>query len=144
MMPRCLGRPAPSCKLIQIKAGRHTGAYGGDTGTGPCPRGLPSRRWRPDRERFRRHIPEGIDMATNRTRGPLRRWVFWAFLGLAAFYLIVEHRAHLAGSLSWLPLGFLLLCPLMHAFGHGGHAHGSETRPGALPDDDSDRLSGGR
>ena len=90
-----------------------------------------------------------------------RRWVFWAFLGLAAFYLIVEHRAHLAGSLSWLPLGVLLLCPLMHVFGHGGHgshgghrgdgasdhARGSDSQPtgtAAAPDDDSETFPGGR
>lgn len=55
-----------------------------------------------------------------------RHWVFWAFLGLAAFYLVVEHRTHLAGLFDWLPLGFLLLCPLMHAFGHTGHGgHGA-------------------
>src|SRR3546814_20377815 len=58
------------------------------------------------------------------------RWVFWIFLALAVFYLGVEHRAHLAGTLSWLPLAILLLCPLMHVFmhkghgGHGGHGQG--------------------
>ena len=40
-----------------------------------------------------------------------RRWVFWIFLALALFYLGVEHRAHLAGTLRWLPLAILLLCP---------------------------------
>src|SRR3546814_2689678 len=58
------------------------------------------------------------------------RWVFWIFLALAVFYLGVEHRAHLAGTLRWLPLAILLLCPLMHVFmhkghgGHGGHGQG--------------------
>ena len=41
-----------------------------------------------------------------------RRWVFWIFLALALFYLGFEHRAHLAGTLRWLPLAILLLCPL--------------------------------
>ena len=47
-----------------------------------------------------------------------QRWVFWIFLALAVFYLGVEHRTHLAGALRWLPLAFLLLCPLMHVFMH--------------------------
>ncbi|HEL4110275.1 TPA: DUF2933 domain-containing protein [Stenotrophomonas maltophilia] len=59
-----------------------------------------------------------------------RRWVFWIFLALAVFYLGVEHRAHLAGTLRWLPLAILFLCPLMHVFmhkGHGGHGgHGQD------------------
>src|SRR3546814_12988450 len=49
------------------------------------------------------------------------RWVFWIFLALAVFYLGVEHRAHLAGTLRWLPLAILLLCPLMHVFMHKVH-----------------------
>lgn len=45
------------------------------------------------------------------------------FLGLAAFYLWAEHRAHLLGALPYL---LFLLCPLIHLLGHrGGHAHGS-------------------
>lgn len=42
------------------------------------------------------------------------------FLAIAAFFLIVEHRAHLVG---WLPYLLLLACPLMHRFMHGGHGH---------------------
>lgn len=49
------------------------------------------------------------------------RWIFWTFLAFAAFYLLAEHRAHLAGSLRWLPIGLLLLCPLLHVFMHKGH-----------------------
>ncbi len=45
-----------------------------------------------------------------------------AFLAIAAFFLIAEHRAHLAG---WWPYLLLLACPLMHRFMHGGHAHRS-------------------
>ncbi len=67
-----------------------------------------------------------------------RRWVFWIFLALAVFYLGVEHRAHLAGTLRWLPLAILLLCPLMHVFmhkGHGGHGgDGSHGRDGNADD----------
>ena len=93
------------------------------------------------------------------TSGP-RRWVFWTFLALAVFYLGVEHRAHLAGTLRWLPLAILLLCPLMHVFmhkghgGHGGHGqggnaddssngdHGGSKR--ALTDETSDTSNGGQ
>ena len=92
------------------------------------------------------------------TSGP-RRWVFWTFLALAVFYLGVEHRALLAGTLRWLPLAILLLCPLMHVFmhkghgGHGGHGqggnaddssnggHGGSKR--ALNDETSDTSNGG-
>jgi hypothetical protein len=57
--------------------------------------------------------------------------VFLGFLLIAGFYLISEHRAHLFG---WLPLGLLLLCPLMHVFMHGGHGghgqHGGRDQQG--------------
>ena len=52
------------------------------------------------------------------------------FGGIALYFLLSEHRAHFLGV---LPLLFLLACPLMHVFMHGGHgghggghAHGSE------------------
>ena len=54
------------------------------------------------------------------------KWVFIAFLALAAVLLFTEHRAHLLGFLPWL---ILLACPLMHLFmhhGHGGHGGGHE------------------
>lgn len=62
-----------------------------------------------------------------------------AFLAIAAFYLVAEHRAHLLG---WLPWLILLACPLLHVFmhsghgGHGGQGHGGET--GSLPSDGSE------
>ena len=87
-----------------------------------------------------------------------RRWVFWMFLVLALFYLGFEHRAHLAGTLRWLPLAILLLCPLMHVFmhkGHGGHGRGGNAddtphshhesrRKRELNDETSDTSNGGR
>ena len=50
-------------------------------------------------------------------------WILVAFLAIAAFFLLTEHRAHLFGALPFL---LLLACPLMHLFMHHGHgAHGS-------------------
>lgn len=40
---------------------------------------------------------------------------------VAGFYLLREHWAHVAGNWPYL---LLLMCPLMHLFGHGGHSHG--------------------
>lgn len=50
------------------------------------------------------------------------------FLAVIGFFLAVEHRAHLFGI---LPLLFLLMCPLVHFFhhgGHGGHDHGADEK----------------
>ena len=50
------------------------------------------------------------------------------FLLIAGFFLQTEHRAHLFGLLPWL---FLLACPLLHVFMHGGHgAHGDSDSSG--------------
>jgi hypothetical protein len=43
------------------------------------------------------------------------------FIGVAAFYLLTEHTAHVFG---FLPYALILLCPLMHIFMHGGHGGG--------------------
>ena len=60
------------------------------------------------------------------------------FLGIAAFFLITEHTAHLYG---FLPFALLLLCPLMHLFMHGGHGgHGSHEGHG---DDQPRQPEGG-
>ena len=48
-------------------------------------------------------------------------WVFLAFLAIAAFFLLSEHRAH---ALGLLPFVLLLLCPLLHLFMHRGHGEG--------------------
>lgn len=62
---------------------------------------------------------------------PTRPWMvrigFWLLLGIGAYYLLAEHRAHLLAG-AWLPL-VLLLCALMHVFmhrGHGGHGNHRE------------------
>jgi len=57
--------------------------------------------------------------------GGAGRWVFWGFLLIAAYFLIIEHRAHV---FQFLPFLLLLACPLLHMFhghgSHGGHAGG--------------------
>ena len=53
-------------------------------------------------------------------------WVLLAFLAIAGFYLITEHRAHLWG---FLPFLILLACPFMHMFMHHGHGHGGHGHP---------------
>ena len=58
-----------------------------------------------------------------RTRGGV---VLLGFLAIGAYFLITEHRAHLALATPYLPWLLLLACPLMHVFmhgGHGGHSH---------------------
>ncbi len=46
--------------------------------------------------------------------------VLLAFLGIAAFFIVKEHTAHVLGILPYL---LLLACPLLHWF-HGGHRRG--------------------
>jgi hypothetical protein len=56
--------------------------------------------------------------------------VLVGFLAVAAFFLLTEHRAHLFGA---LPYVLLLLCLLLHFFGHGrGHRNGGAgvSKPG--------------
>ncbi len=42
--------------------------------------------------------------------------------GIAAYFLLTGHRAHVIGALPFL---LLLACPLMHVFMHHGHGKGS-------------------
>ncbi len=57
------------------------------------------------------------------SRKDVSRAVFLVLPALAALYLIIEHRAHVAGALGLLPYLLLLACPLMHLFHHHGHGH---------------------
>lgn len=50
------------------------------------------------------------------------RWLSYIALGILGYFLFVEHRKHV---LPFLPFLFLLVCPLMHIFMHGGHKHNS-------------------
>ena len=64
------------------------------------------------------------------------KWVFMAFLAIAAYFLITEHKAHLSGYLYYLPYLLLLACPLLHMFMHGGHGgHGGNGKHGGHPND---------
>jgi hypothetical protein len=48
--------------------------------------------------------------------------VLLGFLAIGGYFLVTEHWAHVVPFLPWL---FLLACPLMHVFMHGGHSgHG--------------------
>ncbi len=47
--------------------------------------------------------------------------VLVGFLLIGGYFLVTEHWAHLLPFLSFLPWLFLLACPLMHFFMHGGH-----------------------
>ncbi len=58
--------------------------------------------------------------------------VLLAFLAIAAFFLLSEHRAHALGI---IPYVLLLLCPVLHLILHGGHgrnggAHEGHAREG--------------
>ena len=54
------------------------------------------------------------------TRTTKTRWVLIAFLGIAGFFLVTEHKAHVLGALPYL---ILLACPLLHMIMHRGHGH---------------------
>jgi len=65
------------------------------------------------------------------------RWIstiiLGAFLGIAGFFLVTEHTAHLYGA---LPYVFLFGCLFMHLFMHGSHnGHG---RPNVEQDNQHD------
>ena len=76
-----------------------------------------------------------ITKQPTRTQGRLRSrtgLILLAFLAIAAFFLVTEHRAHVLGVLPFL---LLLLCPVLHWLLHGrhgdGHAgHGGDQPPG--------------
>lgn len=59
-----------------------------------------------------------------------RRLALAGFLVIVGFFLVTEHRGHLFGILPFL---FLLACPFLHRFGHGGHdgGHDHSTRGAA-------------
>lgn len=48
----------------------------------------------------------------------INQWLLWIGLAGAVGWMFFRHNAHL---LQLLPFLFILACPLMHVFGHGGH-----------------------
>ncbi len=55
--------------------------------------------------------------------------VLLVFLGIAGYFVVTEHWAHVV---PWLPYALLLACPLLHVFmhgGHGGHGGHGNTQP---------------
>lgn len=62
------------------------------------------------------------DRSDHRVPGPnwsrINQWLLWLGLAAAVFWMLYRHNAHLT---SLLPFLFILACPLMHLFGHGGH-----------------------
>lgn len=52
---------------------------------------------------------------------------------VVAFYLLMEHTAHVFGALPYL---LLLLCPVLHLFHHHGHGHRHSEQPGSSPHQD--------
>jgi len=72
-----------------------------------------------------RHQPDGGNGVTSKAK-----WVFIGFAAIAAYFLILEHKAHLSGYLQYWPFLLLLACPLLHLFMHGGHGdHGQHPSP---------------
>lgn len=53
---------------------------------------------------------------------------FCAFTAIAAVFLWLEHRAHLAGAYGWLPWLVILLCPAIHIFMHRRHQRHDDRR----------------
>lgn len=68
-----------------------------------------------------------MDHSTHTQSSPGPAWsrskiVLVAFLAIAGFYLLAEHRAH---AFAVIPFLLLPACLLMHFFMHGGHGgHG--------------------
>lgn len=72
------------------------------------------------------HHQQPVDSGRANNRSKI---VFALMLGIAAFFLLSEHRAHFLGALPFL---LLLACPLLHMFHHGGH--GSNKKSEAAQD----------
>ena len=62
--------------------------------------------------------------------------------GVAGYFLLTEHLAHVLQALPYL---LLLACPLMHVFmhhGHGGHRQHGQGNPAASAKADDDKPEG--
>ena len=71
------------------------------------------------------HTPEHVTEPRTdwRTRiiGTPFGWALTLLLAALGIYLFATHAGHVFGALPYL---ILLMCPLMHFFGHGRHGHG--------------------
>jgi len=81
-----------------------------------------------------------VDRASHDSRGSgffsaRANIVLVAFLAIAAFFLVTEHRAHLIPYLGYWPFLLILACPLLHLFMH--HGHGDNGGPGDTDDRDT-------
>ncbi len=70
----------------------------------------------------------------------IRGLILCAFVAVAGFFLLTEHRAHVFGALPYL---LLLACPLLHLLLHGRHgSHESDDRLGEKQDHPSGHTRG--
>ena len=60
--------------------------------------------------------------------------VLLAFLAIAGFLLVFEHRAHIFTGNGVL-IALLAVCIGMHLFMHGGHGHGGHDKSDRKDDD---------
>jgi len=80
-----------------------------------------------------------MDGAPERANRPRSWWlspaglVTLGFLAVAGYFLITEHRAHLALALPWLSWLLVAACPLMHLLMHHGHHVGHDHSSGHSP-----------
>lgn len=64
---------------------------------------------------------------------------FLVIAAVAAYFLLKDHTAHVAG---YLPLLLLAACPLMHLFMHRGHGRGGHDHVASPPEEDaSDKVA---
>ena len=73
----------------------------------------------------REHVSERRPEWRARLVGSPLGWALTLALAALGVNLLATHTGHV---LSALPYLLLLLCPLMHFFGHGGHNHGGRER----------------
>ncbi len=79
-----------------------------------------------------RHSHHDGNSASQESFWTSRGFIVWlAFLLIAGFLLVSEHRAHILGAALWL---LILACPLLHIFGHGGHGHHHHPSDRGIPD----------
>ena len=81
------------------------------------------------------HLPKPADPSPSFWRSKAAV-ALMMLLVIGVFYLLREHYNHASQVLPYLPYLILLLCPLMHLFGHkhGGHAMHRDTTDDSTDD----------